>query len=44
MLSLVKEFDEYQRNINNIKFLLLLYNKLNYGYMFNIYEFIKIEL
>jgi len=41
MLSLVKEFDEYQRNINNIKFLLLLCYEFNYNFINDVFEYIK---
>jgi len=43
MLLLVKEFNEYQKNIDNIKFLVVTSNNFNYGYMFNIFEFMKSE-
>jgi len=44
MSSLVKEFDEYQINIDNIKFLMLLYDKLNYGFMVDIFSCMKFKI
>jgi len=41
MLSLVKEYENYHKNIDNIKFLMLLYNDLNYGFMIDIFGYMK---
>jgi len=41
MLSLVKEFDKYHNNTDNIVYLMSMYNDLDYGFMKNIFEFMK---
>jgi len=42
MLSLVKEYDEYHKNIDNIKFLMLTYNDLNHGFMIDMFEYMRV--
>jgi len=41
MLSLVKECDDYHNNVDNIIYLMLLCNDLNYGFMIDIFEYTR---
>jgi len=42
MLSLVKEYIDYHNNMDNIVYLMSTYNDLNYGFMKNLYEYVRI--
>jgi len=41
MLLLVEEYNEYHKNIDSIKFLMLIHNNLNYGFMIDMFKYMR---